>query len=40
LITDKKIEMAPVYLEEEIAELDGVIIESESTTVIQKIDRK
>lgn len=40
LITDKKIEMPPVYLEEEIAELDEVIIESERATVIQKIDRK
>jgi len=40
LITDKKIEMPPVYLEEKIAELDEVIIESERATVIQKIDRK
>jgi hypothetical protein len=40
LINDKKIEIAPVYLEEEITELGGVIIESERSIVIQKIDRK
>lgn len=40
MINDKKIEIAPIYIEDEITELGGVIIEAERSIVIQKIDRK
>ena len=40
MINDKKIEIALIYIEDEITELGGVIIEAERSIVIQKIDRK